>query len=187
MSGRLLGPGTLRKVKRGNGPERWVLTWTDAQGQRHREGLSTDRRVAEQRRIEIIRQRDMELSGLAAVEGMNTPLAELRDLYLADLATRVVPAHVKNTTAALDRMLREVKAARVRDLRAIDVLQARARAAHARAGARAGGRRARIPVARAPATAGAHHERDARVRPVARRRQHRSRRRARPQARHPRA
>lgn len=127
MNARVLGPGSLKRVQRGNTPPQWVFTWTDAQGLRHRQALSTDKRVAQMRTSEIVRQRDMELAGLSAVEGMSTPLAELATAYVADLATRATPAHVANTKAALERMLREVKAVRVRDLRAYEVLQARAR------------------------------------------------------------
>lgn len=124
--GRCLGPGTLKKVRRGNGVPKWTLTWTDEHHRRRTLALSTDQRVAQMRMAEIIRKRDMALCGLAAVDGMNTPLASIRDAYLADLATRATEGHLGNTRAALARMLELLSAQRVRDLTGHDVLRARA-------------------------------------------------------------
>jgi len=121
--GRALGPGRLDKVKRGSGPARWVFTYTDARGQRHREALSTDLRVAERLRAERIRQRDLEHAGLGAVEGMGLALTELRDQYLADLAVRVGAKQLRSRTDSLARVLAAITATRVRDLRVGDLLR----------------------------------------------------------------
>jgi integrase len=121
--GRALGPGRLDKVKRGSGPPRWVLTYTDARGQRHREALSTDLRVAERLRAERIRQRDLEHAGLGAVEGMGLALTELREQYLADLAVRVGAKQLRSRTDSLARVLAAITATRVRDLRVGDLLR----------------------------------------------------------------
>ena len=126
MSGRALGIGALRKVRRGNGPVRWVLDFTDAAGRRHRQNLGTDRRVAERRRVELIRQRDLEVAGLSSVEGMGMPLADLREAYLEDLATRVGAKQIRSVTDSLARVLAWLPAQRVRDVRALDVLRFRA-------------------------------------------------------------
>ena len=124
--GRALGSGTLRKVQRGGTAAQWVLEWRDARGQRHREALSTDRRVAERRRAEIIRRRDLEEAGLGAVENMSMPLAEVRDLYVADLATHAGAKHLRKAKDCLARILGRIDAVRVRDVRVIEVLKYRA-------------------------------------------------------------
>lgn len=123
--GRAIGPGTLRLEKRGNAPARWLLTWTDAHGQRHRQALSTDRRVAERMRSEIIRTRDMQIAGLGTEAGMQHPLNELVELYLGELASRASAKHVLNARARLERVLREVPARRVSELRPLDVMRMR--------------------------------------------------------------
>jgi integrase len=124
--GRAMGPGNLERVQRGAGPARWVLTWTDAQGKRHRQALSTDRRVAERLRSEIIRSRDMELAGLGGEAGQERLLQEILGLYLSDLATRAVSEHIRNVRSRLERLLAVIQAQRVRDLRPIELLQYRA-------------------------------------------------------------
>ncbi len=47
----------------------WTFRWTDANGVRRQQALSTDKRVAQMRSTEIIRERDMALHGLGAVAG----------------------------------------------------------------------------------------------------------------------
>jgi integrase len=124
--GRSFGPGRLERVQRGDGAPRWVLTWTDAAGRRHRQALSTDRRVAERLRSEIIRSRDMELAGLGGEAGQERLLDEILGLYLSDLGTRAVSEHIRNVRSRLDRLLVAIQAQRVRDLRPIELLQYRA-------------------------------------------------------------
>jgi integrase len=123
--GRAPGAGTLRKVQRGGTPAQWVLEWTDANGDRHREALSTDRRVAERLRVQIIGRRDLDAAGLGAVEGQSMLLATLRDMYIADLETRVGAAQQRRVKGALAGVLAKITAARVRDVRVIDVLRYR--------------------------------------------------------------
>jgi integrase len=124
--GRAYGPGVLAKQQRGNGPPRWMLTYTDSRGKRRRIALSTDRRVAERKHVEIIRQRDLELAGLGAVEGMGMALADLRDAYLTDLETRVGKSQFVNVRLRLRMILEGLGVQRVRDLRVVDVLRYRA-------------------------------------------------------------
>ena len=119
--GRALGSGKLRRVDRGGGPQ-WVLDYRDAAGRRRREQLGPDKRVAERRRAEIVQRRDLELAGLGAVEGQETPLAELRDTYLADLAARVSPKQLRSVTDALGRVLAALRVKRVRELRVVHLL-----------------------------------------------------------------
>lgn len=123
--GRALGVGRLTREQRGSGPPRWVLDWKDSNGHRHREALSTDRRVAERRRAEIIRRRDLELAGLGSVEGQSMPLAELRDLYVADLEVRVGAKQLRRVRDSLVRLLGWLRARRVRDLIVADVMRYR--------------------------------------------------------------
>jgi integrase len=119
--GRACGPGKLVKVQRGGGPGQWVLTYTDARAKRHRVALSTDKQVAERRRIELIRARDLELAGLGTVEGMSMPLDDLRAAYLADLVLRVGAKQLRSRTDSLARVLAAISATRVRDLRVVDI------------------------------------------------------------------
>lgn len=125
--GRALGPGKLMKVQRGQGAPMWTFYWTDANGTRKQQAISTDKRVAEMRSNEIIRARDMALHGLGALNGQTRDLTEVIDLYLQDLATRASATHVTNSRQALARMLAELPTRRVMDLRPHDVLQVRAR------------------------------------------------------------
>jgi len=119
--GRALGAGRI--FRQGS---MWTLDWKDGQGRRRRQALSRDRRIAERMRIEIVHQRDLELAGLGKVEGQSRPLAEVRDAYLQDLATRACPRHVVNVTAALDRVLAAIPARRVREVKPYDLISYRA-------------------------------------------------------------
>jgi integrase len=120
--GRAFSSGSLRRVERG-GPPQWVLDYRDGKGIRRREALGTDKRVAERRRAELIRQRDLELAGLGAVEGQSMALTELRDAYLDDLAARVGAKQLRSRTDSLARVLPAVAATRVRDVRVVDLLR----------------------------------------------------------------
>ena len=124
--GRALSAGTLTKQQRGNGRPKWVLAYTGADGRRHRVALSTDKSVAERMRIELIRQRDLEVAGLAPVENMSMALAELTTAYLVDLQARVGDSQYKNVRLRLDKILAALPARRVRDLRPVEVLRYRA-------------------------------------------------------------
>lgn len=119
--GRALGAG--RFFRQGT---MWILDWKDGQGRRRRQALSRDRRVAERMRVEIVHQRDLEVAGLGTVEGQSRSLVEIRDAYLADLATRSCPRHVVNVTASLDRVLTAIPAKRVRDVKPYDLITFRA-------------------------------------------------------------
>jgi len=123
--GRALSAGSLKLKKRGAGPARWVLAWTDAGGRRHRQALSTDKRTAERLRAKLIHQRDLEVAGLGAVEGQSMSLVELRTSYLTDLKARVGSKQLRSITDALVRMLQALPAQRVRDLRMIDLMRYR--------------------------------------------------------------
>lgn len=87
--------------------------------------LGTEKRVAERRRAEIIRRRDMELDGLGAIEGMTLRLGELSEDYLEDLGARVTPMHLKNVRQKLSRVLEDLGDRRIRDLRPMDAIRIR--------------------------------------------------------------
>jgi integrase len=131
--GRALSAGLLSKQQRSNGPARYVLSYTTAAGQRRRIALSTDARVAQQMRSQIIAQRDLEAAGLAPVSGMSMDLSELVAAYLVDLEARVGDSQYRNVKLRLTKILAALTARRVRDLRAVDVLGYRA--ARVKAGA----------------------------------------------------
>lgn len=134
MSGRAFSAGRLSKARYGNGPARWVLDYKDACGQRRRTALSTDRSVAERMRVELIRQRDLELAGLGSVEGQSRPITEVRDAFLADLTVRATYHHVRGVRAHLRAFFDDVRVERVRDLQPHMVLAHRSRAIAAGAG-----------------------------------------------------
>ena len=121
--GRALGPGRLRK--RG---KNWVLEYTSVDRRRQRKVLGTDKRVAERRRQEIVNRRNMELDGLAAVEGQTLHLDEILDLYLEDLRPRVSERHYANVSARLQSVLDQLDGKRVRNLRPMDLVRIRSRA-----------------------------------------------------------
>lgn len=121
--GRALGPGRL--WKRGG---TWVLDWTDAQGERHRQGLSTDKRTAERIRADLVRRRDLELAGMSSEGGQETALSELLEIYLADLQPRVSVGHFKNVAGRLRHVVEELGECRVQDLRPMDVVRIRGQA-----------------------------------------------------------
>lgn len=123
--GRAPGPGSLVKRTLPKGGASWTLGYTDARGRRRRVVLGSDKRVAEIRRTELIRQRDMELAGLGGVEGQSRPLAELRDLYLDDLRHRASERHVLNVKGKLERAIADLGSPRVRDVTPIAVLRFR--------------------------------------------------------------
>ena len=123
--GRAPGPGKLRRVKRGRGPAQYVVDFRDANGTRKRVALSTDRRVAEQLRTDLIHKRDMQAAGLGGVEGMSMPLTELRALHIDDLRARATPRHADTVASLLDRALAAIPGRRVRDVRVFDLVRHR--------------------------------------------------------------
>jgi integrase len=125
--GRLMGPGRLHKVQRGRDSSPvWLLDYTMANGARKRVGLSTDRRVAELKQRDLIRQRDMEILGLGSVDGQSRPVREIVERYLEDLATRATATHCKNARARLEHVLARIGASRVCDIQPMALLSYRA-------------------------------------------------------------
>ncbi|MFN0009296.1 MAG: tyrosine-type recombinase/integrase [Planctomycetota bacterium] len=123
--GRALGLGKLTLEKRGNGPARWTLDWKGADGQRRRQVLSNDRRVAQRLQAEIIRSRDLEAAGMAPVEGLSKPFREIAAMYLEDLQTRVTPGHYDNVRARIERLNAKIGSKPIRDIRPMEIVQVR--------------------------------------------------------------
>ncbi len=124
--GRALGPGRLEKRGRS-----WVLVWADENRKRQRKTLSTDRRTAERIRSEIIHKRDMALAGLGSETGQGRTLAEIAELYLEDLKPLVSEAHFKNVNPQLRKIVAQLGAVRVRDLKTMHVVRIRNEATNA--------------------------------------------------------
>lgn len=121
IASRAKGPGRLYRETR-HGETAWHLDYTASDGKRRRQKLASDRKVAEQMRIQLIARRDREVSGLGIIGGQDRLLAELCDLYLQDLRLRAGAGHLTNKSARLDKALASLRAQRVRDLAPADVL-----------------------------------------------------------------
>jgi integrase len=123
MRGRALGPGRLERRD-----STWVLTYTDEHGQRRRVSLSRDRRTAERVRADVIRKRDMAVSGLGSEAGQEMLLADLTKQYLEDLRPRACALHHKNVSARLGRIVAALEGLRVADLKPMHLVRLRAMA-----------------------------------------------------------
>jgi integrase len=125
--GRMPGNGKLRREQRGRDCQPvWVLDYQQANGARKRVALSTDKRVAEMKQRELLRERDMEVMGLGSAAGQSKPLQDIVDLYLEDLATRATPVHCKNARARLEHVLARIRANRVCDIQPMALVSYRA-------------------------------------------------------------
>ena len=122
MARRGPGNGMLRKRANPDGTSAWVADYTDGRGRRHRVALASDRRVAERSLASMIRDRDLELRGLKSEDGMEQPLSQLRDAYLADLPTYAKATQVERARCVLAKVITSVGDRRIRDLR-VDVVQ----------------------------------------------------------------
>lgn len=118
---RSFGFGRLEKEPR-RGKNVWVGHWTDAQGKRRRQVLSSDQRLAERALAKIIRERDLAVLGLHDEEGQEQRLPDIREKYLADLKTRVSDRQMTRVEGVLTRLIAHLGPLSVRDLRVEPVL-----------------------------------------------------------------
>jgi integrase len=133
--GRMPGNGKLRREQRGRDcPPVWVLDYSTARGERKRIALSTDKRVAEMKQREILRQRDMEVMGVDAGRGnesqphrLDARLDDLLRAYLTDLATRTCPRHALNVRIGLEALLAAIPAKTIGALRPMMLIEYRAK------------------------------------------------------------
>ncbi len=110
------GPGSIRRLRL-NGRWRFVADWTDESGKRQRRILGQDRDTTQRLLVEEIRRRDRSRAGLSSELGQDTLLSFLASDYLAELATRCTPKHVRLTKDRLAVVLGALHARQVRDLR----------------------------------------------------------------------
>lgn len=112
MSGRSLGPGSLRKDARG----RYVLDYRDENRVKRQKTLSEDRRVAERMRADIIRRRDLAERGLSREEGMDRPFAEIVEAFLVEFAATRAPSTARRFRDELGFACAFLGRVRVRDV-----------------------------------------------------------------------
>jgi integrase len=99
--------------------------WTGANGRRHRQILSSDRRVAERALAKIVRERDLEVLGLMDEEGQHRWLEEIRDRYVTDMETWASAGHLRRVRGTLKRLLADLGPMRVIDLKKERLLTSR--------------------------------------------------------------
>ena len=118
MHGRRYGGGRLERGKDYGGDRRvYFGVWTGANGRRHRQILSSDRRVAERALAKIVRERDLQVLGLMDEQGQYRWLQEIREKYLRDMTTWASKGHLRRVKGILERLLDDLGPLRVVDLR----------------------------------------------------------------------
>jgi len=110
------GRGRIRRQKI-RGKWVYVADWTDEANKRRRRILGQDRDTAQRILVEEIRKRDRAKAGLASELGQDTEIAILASEYVAELATRCCPKHVRKTDDLLAKLPGILHARQVRDLR----------------------------------------------------------------------
>ena len=129
MRGRALGRGRLLRREGRAGQVAYLGDWVGPDGKRHRKLLSGDKRTAERMLADVIRKRDLELSGLLPEHVEDVRLGDLAARYLSSLDIRTSSSHARVTRRDLNRILRGLEARTLQDLRPTSVhayLKARA-------------------------------------------------------------
>ena len=116
MRGRALGRGRLVRKRLADGQVIYVGDFIGADRVRHRQSLSSDRRVAERMLADLVRKRDLVFAGMGSEEGLDRTLDEMRTEYLSELRTRTTSMHVRNTELRLGRILGGLGARTVREI-----------------------------------------------------------------------
>lgn len=112
--GNALGNGRLWKRQQKTGAV-YVGDWVDAQGNRHRQALGPDKRVAQRRLAELIKCRDLRAAGLEKEEGFDLPAKEIIVEFLADLRAKRTPAYCDRVEAMLRHVTEGIGIRRMRD------------------------------------------------------------------------
>ncbi|MCB9833591.1 MAG: site-specific integrase [Planctomycetes bacterium] len=118
------GRGTLRRGKNKKGQFVWYGDWVDAEGKRHRVALSADKRVAETRLANLIKDRDESLGG--QVPMLDVAIAEIMVAYMEaarlvrsashiDRLGRLLPCVIERLGV---RVVKEISRARLNAYRA---------------------------------------------------------------------
>ena len=111
-----LGRGRIRRTRR-NGRSVYIGDWIDETGRRRRKILGQDRDTAQRVLVEEIRKRDRAKAGLSSEMGQDTDLRALASEYVAELATRCTPKHIRKVEHQLGKLPGLLHARQVRDLR----------------------------------------------------------------------
>jgi integrase len=120
VRGRGPGPGSLTKTASG-----WLGVWSDAQRLRHRRILGQTKDEAQRALAKIIRDRDLELTGLGAETLQQRQVSEIVERYLLELATYRRPSYLRTTKMSLTRLVTFLGPMRICDLRVERVLEFR--------------------------------------------------------------
>lgn len=124
--GRGPGRGKLRAIEI-NGSRAWQGDWVDANGKRHRRVLGASQRDAERALAKLIAERDADLAGTGRASGLDVPMSEIVETYLADLRTRARKATIHDAKTAMERIVRDTHMRTVRDCTKSRVLEYRER------------------------------------------------------------
>jgi len=116
MAGRGAGRGRIRRQVDAGGRVVYQAEYTDASGLRHRRNLAGDRSSAERALAKIIRDRDLEISGLGGEMGLDLPVSWLVGQYVADLAPRARPRTISETVRILGALVLVMGIILVRDV-----------------------------------------------------------------------
>lgn len=132
MSARALGPGKLRAVVDSDGRTAFQLDYVTASGKRSRAIVGHDARTAERVRRNVISNRDLEVQGLGGERGLDLPVAQVIERYLAGLVLRKSsPRVLIESTSALHRIVGDLGVRLLRDVTKAKVADWRARRAEA--------------------------------------------------------
>ena len=115
MKRHAMGNGRIWRRKQKGGAI-YVGDWKDADGKRHRAVLASDKRVAERKLADIIRNRDLCAAGLGVEEGFDIPIAGLVEQYMADLRASRSKPYADRVDRILQRITEEMNVRTIRDL-----------------------------------------------------------------------
>lgn len=102
---RTLGRGRINRVVAKDGGVSYVAHFSDGSGIRRRVTVGHDRRTAEQALSKLIRDRDLELVGIAPERGLDREVSEIVEQYIETLRQRSSPRLVAETESTLGRMV----------------------------------------------------------------------------------
>lgn len=123
--GRALGNGSLVRTRRAGGQLVWCASWRDGSRRRHRRYLAEDKPTALRILAKIIRDRDLQIHGIATDYAMERKLSELADRYVEELRVSSSSAHCISVGKHLSLMIARLGDRRVRDIVPIDVMDLR--------------------------------------------------------------
>ena len=111
---RALGTGRIWRRKQAKGSV-WVGDWKGADRRRHRRVLSSDRRVAERKMADIIRNRDLVAAGLAIEDGFDLVASDVIEEFMEDLRARRTRSYADRAEGILERVTTRMRVQTLRD------------------------------------------------------------------------